>query len=438
MTSEATAAVLTELGRDETFLVDLTQRLVRIPTVNPKFEADPAINREADLQDMLQGVLDDIGMVTEQSEVFPGRPNLTGTLPGSDARSLILCGHVDVVPVGDRGAWTVDPFGGELRDRRLYGRGAIDMKSGIAAAVALTRAIRRAGIQLEGRLEIHAVVDEEAGGFGARDLVARGRHAAGVIVTEPTWQTVQPAEGGLEWVRVTLRGRNAHSAWRYNELYPQSDAPGRLEPGVNALELGVRFVTAVQALERDWTTRKRPHPLLPPGMNTIHPGVMVCGAGLGANGLPHLLTNPAIVQATAVIDFDLKFLPNETSAEIRRDFEAFVHAFAQQDSWLRAHPPTVQWELGGLHFPPLNTPADHPLVQALVESRHAAGLATEIKGFVAVCDAAHYAGAGMPGVIYGAGGDGFHGADEYVDLDSLVAVTRTLAAAVLAWCGIRS
>ena len=325
-----------------------------------------------------------------------------------------------------------------MRGRRLYGRGAIDMKSGVAAAVATARAIRRAGITLEGRLEIHSVVDEEAGGFGARDLVARGRHAAGVIVPEPTWQTVQPAEGGLEWVRVTLRGRNAHSAWRYNELYPQSDTPGRLEPGVNALELGVRFVTAIQALERDWTTRKRPHPLLPPGMNTIHPGVMVCGSGLGADGLPQLLTNPAIVPDTAVIDFDLKFLPNETSADIRRDFEAFVHAFAQQDSWLRAHPPTVQWELGGLHFPPLNTPSDHPLVQALVESRRAAGLATEIKGFVAVCDAAHYAGAGMPGVIYGPGGDGFHSSDEYVDLDSLVAVTRTLAAAALHWCGIRS
>ena len=99
-------------------------------------------------------------------------------------------------------------------------------------------------------------------------------------------QTVQPAEGGLEWVRVTIRGRNAHSAWRYNEIYPQPDTPGRLEPGVNALEIAARFIGAVQLLERDWTTRKRPHPLLPPGMNTIHPGVMVGGSGLATNGLP--------------------------------------------------------------------------------------------------------------------------------------------------------
>jgi acetylornithine deacetylase len=311
------------------------------------------------------------------------------------------------------------------------------MKSGLAATVAVARAIRRAGITLDGRLEIHAVVDEEAGGFGARDLVRRGAHAAGLIVTEPTWGAILPAEGGLEWVRVTIRGRNAHSGWRYNEIVPQPDTPGRLLPGVNALELATRFVTAVQHLERDWTTRKPAHPLLPPGSNHIHPGVMVCGSGLGADGMPRLLANPAMIPDVAVIDYDLKFLPNETSADIRRDFEAFVAAFAAQDSWLRDHPPTVQWDLYGLHFPPLNTPVDHPLTQAVVAARRSLGLSSEVTGFIAVCDAAHYAGAGIPGVIHGPGGDGLHGADEYVDLDSLRAVAETLAVAVVDWCGVR-
>ena len=437
VTAEAVAAVRAELEREEAFLLDLTQQLVRIPTVNPKFEASIALNHEADLQHYLRMVLDGFGMRTESYDLFPGQPNLIGTMPGDDARSLILCGHVDVVPVGDRKKWSVDPFGGEIRGRRLYGRGALDMKSGLAANVAVARAIKRAGVALRGRLEIHAVVDEEAGGFGARDIIERGRRAAGVIVTEPSWQALMPAEGGLEWVRVTIRGRNAHSAWRYNEIFPQADTAERLEPGVNALEIAVRFVAAVQQLERDWTTRKRAHPLLPPGVNTIHPGVMVCGAGLGANGLPQLLSNPAIIPDVAVIDFDLKFLPNETSADIRREFAAFVHAFAQQDSWLREHPPSVQWDLYGLHFPPLNTPLGHGLVRAIMDARAARGEDTEIRGFTAVCDAAHYAGVGIPGVIHGPGGDGFHGPDEYVDLDSLKAVTQTLAAATLGWCGVR-
>jgi acetylornithine deacetylase/succinyl-diaminopimelate desuccinylase family protein len=437
MLVDGLASVQAELERSEDFLLDLTQQLVRIPTVNPKFEADVTLNHEADLQHYLRMVLDGFGMRTESYDVFPGRPNLTGALPGNEARSLILCGHVDVVPVGDRAKWSVDPFGAEIRDGRLYGRGAIDMKSGLAAGVAVARAIARTGIELEGRLEIHAVVDEEAGGFGARALVERGRHAAGLIVMEPTWQALMPAEGGLEWVRVTFRGRNAHSAWRYNEIFPQTSAPGRLEPGVNALEIATRFVAAVQQLERDWTTRKPAHPLLPPGVNTIHPGVMVCGAGMAANGLPQLLTNPAIIPDVAVIDFDLKFLPNETSAQIRQEFGDFVRAFAAQDSWLRENPPAVQWDLYGLQFPPLNTPTDHRLCAAVIESRAERQLPTEVKGFIAVCDAAHYAGAGIPGVIYGAGGDGFHGPDEYVDLASLRTVTQTLAGAVLRWCGVR-
>ncbi len=437
MSAATVAAVIDELRREAAFLTGLTAELVRIPTVNPKFERDPALNREADLQHHLRRVLDSIGMRTELYDVFPGRPNLTGRLPGSDARSLILCGHVDVVPVGDRAAWSVEPFAADIRGERLYGRGAIDMKSGLAAAVAVARALGRVGVALEGRLDIHAVVDEEAGGFGARDLVERGARAAGLIVTEPTWGAVLPAEGGLEWVRVTIRGRNAHSAWRYNEISPQPDTADRLQPGVNALELATRFVTAVQLLERDWTTRKAAHPLLPPGFNTIHPGVMVCGSGIGADGMPKLLGNPAMVPDVAIIDFDLKFLPNETSADIRRDFEAFVHAWAQQDSWLRAHPPRVQWELYGLHFPPMNTPVDHPLMRAVLDARQARGLSSEVRGFIAVCDAAHYAGAGIPGIIHGAGGDGFHGADEYVDLDSLQSLAETLAATVIGWCGVQ-
>ena len=434
---DATAEVVAELRREADFLVGLTRDLVRIPTVNPKFETGLDINREADLQAHLRGVLDEAGLRTDSYEVFPDRPNLTASLPGSDARSLILCGHVDVVPVGDPDSWSVDPFGAEILDGRMYGRGAVDMKSGVAANVAVARALRRCGIELEGRLDIHAVVDEEAGGFGARDLVARGALAAGVIVTEPTWEAVLPAEGGLEWVRVTLRGRNGHSGWRYNEIAPQADTPDRLLPGVNALELATRFVAAVQQLERDWTTRKTAHPLLPPGSNTIQPGVMVCGSSLGPDGMPKLLRNPAMIPDVAVIDFDLKFLPNETSADIRRDFEAFVTAFASQDSWLRAHPPLVEWELYGLHFPPLNTAVEHPLTRAAVEARHGQGLDSEVKGFIAVCDAAFYAGAGMPGIVYGPSGDRLHGPDEYVDLASLQRIAETLAATAVSWCGVR-
>lgn len=438
MTTSETAAVLSQIDRDRDYLIDLTRRLVRVPTVNPKFETDAAINREADLQNLLRAEMDALGLETELAEVFPGRPNLTGTLPGSEARSLILNGHVDVVPVGDRAQWTVDPFGAEMRHGRIYGRGALDMKGGVALNLAVVKAVRDLGLALDGRLELHAVVDEEAGGFGSIDLVKRGRLAKAVIVTEPTWNAVQPAEGGLDWVRVTIRGRNAHAGWRYNEIYPQPATPGRLQPGVNALEIATRFVAAVQAYERDGGRRKPAHPLMPPGVNTIAPGVMIAGSGLGANGLPVGLTNPAVTPDVAVIDFDLKSLPNERPADVRREFEALVHAFAQLDSWTRANPPTVQWELGGLHFPPLDTPVDHPLVSTMTETRTGMGLTTRIEGFVAVCDAAHYAGAGVAGVLHGPAGAGLHGTDEYVEVASLIEAAKVVAATTVAWCGVRS
>lgn len=431
-------AVIEQIERNRDFLIDLTRRMVCIPTVNPKFETDAAINREDELQRMLQTELDALGMGTEMTDVFPGRPNLTGTLAGLEARSLVLNGHIDVVPVGERSAWTVDPFGAEMRDGRIYGRGALDMKSGVAVNLAVVKAIRDLGLTLEGRLDIHAVVDEEAGGFGSMQLVRQGRLAKAIIVTEPTWNAVLPAEGGLDWVRVTIRGRNAHAGWRYNEIYPQKDTAERLQPGVNALELAARFILAVAAYERDRGTRKSAHPLLPPGVNTISPGVMIAGSGVGLDGLPKGLSNPAITPDVAVIDFDLKFLPNECPADVRREFEALVHAFAQMDSWLRDNPPVVQWELAGLHFPPMDTPLDHPLVTAMIESRQAMGLPTRIEGFVAVSDIAHYAGAGVPGVLYGPAGAGLHGTDEYVDVASLIEAAKVVAATTVKWCGVSS
>ena len=299
-----------------------------------------------------------------------------------------------------------------------------------------SRAIRAAGIDLKGRLSLHSVVDEEAGGFGAMEAVRRGRLAKAILVAEPTWGDVLPAEGGLEWARVTIRGRAAHSAWRYNEIFPQRDEPGRLEPGVNAIELAMRFIEALRHYEAG-RCRSLSHPLLPPGMNTINVGVIRGGAGLGFDGLPVIMTNPAIIPDVAVLDLDMKFLPQETSADYRRDFEAFVHHFAQTDAWLRANPPEIAWELGGLHFPPLDTPLDHPLVRSLVERKSALGKPPAIKGFTAVCDAAHYAGAGVAGVIFGPSGDGFHGDDEYVEIASLVDTAKVIAASAIDWCGLR-
>ena len=242
----------------------------------------------------------------------------------------------------------------------------------------------------------------------------------------------QPSYGLFPRVIADIEGA-LHSL---DDVATETDEPGRLEPGVNAIEIATRFIEALRAYESG-LTRAQSHPLLPPGMNTINVGVIRGGAGLGNDGLPIIMSNPAIIPDTVAIDLDMKFLPNETSAAYRRDFESFVHHFAQTDAWLRDHPPTVQWELGGLHFQPMNTPLDHPLVTSLVKRKTAIGKAPQVRGFIAVTDAAHYAGAGVNAVIFGASGDGFHGDDEYVDVASLVETTKVLAATVLDYCAVR-
>ncbi|MFK7751083.1 MAG: M20 family metallopeptidase [Sedimentitalea sp.] len=435
---KALKAVLDAIDTDRDHVVSLTQDLVRIPSVNPKFQPQQGLNRESDVQDRIEQELRPLDFAIERFETFENRPNVVADLPGSDDKSLILCGHVDVVPVGNADAWDRDPFGGQLDQGRIWGRGAVDMKGGVAACISAARAIRKAGVELEGRLSVHTVVDEEAGGFGAIDVVNRGHLATHAIIAEPTWGNVIPAEGGLDWTRVTLFGKQSHAGWRYNMIWPQHDTPDRLEPGVNAIELAQRFIAALRDFESA-RCRANNHPLLPPGLATINPGTIMGGAGMGPDGNPAVMTNAAMMSDVCTIVLDYKFMPQEDFADIKAEFEAFVHHFAQMDPWMRDNPPKIEWSLWGLHFPPMDTPVDHPLTQtALARATQLQTKAPQIKGFEAVTDAAHYAGKGVVPIIYGPSGDGFHGDNECVEIESLIETTKVIAATALDMCGVKS
>ena len=431
-------SVWAQIDRETDYVVELTRRLVQIPSVNPKFHADQALNRESDAQILVRSTLEDNDFATESWEVFPDRPNVIGEWQGIDEKSLILCGHIDVVPVGDSSAWQREPFGAQIEQGCIWGRGAVDMKGGLAACIAAAHAIREAGIELEGRLAVHSVVDEEAGGFGAMDLVKSTRLAKHVIIAEPTWGDVLPAEGGLTWVRVTIFGKQAHAGWRFNSIWPQPHSEDRIEPGVNAIELANRFLNALRDFEAD-RCRGHWHPLMPAGLATINPGVIQGGAGLGKDGTPAILGNAAMIPDVVTIDLDYKFMPDENFEDVKAEFESFVHHFASTDSWMRDNPPKILWNLLDLYFSPVNTPVEHPLTQSLIKR------ATEVqvkqprvKGFEAVSDAAHYAGSGVVPVIYGPAGDGFHGDNECVEINSLIETTKVIAAAVIDNCGVKS
>jgi acetylornithine deacetylase/succinyl-diaminopimelate desuccinylase-like protein len=192
----------------------------------------------------------------------------------------------------------------------------------------------------------------------------------------------------------------------------------------------------VQELERAWANRKV-HPLLPAGITTINPGVMAAGSGGGADGMPNVMTAVSTMPDYCSLELSLKYLPSEKTADVRAEFEEYIHRVAQTDDWLREHPPTIEWGLRGVAFPPVNTPADHPGVQAIAESLEALHLPVFIGGFGAVADIAWFAEAGIPSVLFGpASGYGAHGADERVEIDQLVSGTKALALAMIAWCGV--
>ena len=418
-------------------IVRLTQELVAFRSVNPRFMADPESSEESQVQDFLQTRLSKSELKLARWEKEAGRPNLVALLRGSGGgNSLAFNGHIDVVPIGDLAGWDYDPWGSDIVAGKLYGRGTVDMKAGVAAFIAATEAIIADGITLKGDLQLHIVVDEEAGGFaGTRDLIKRDYRADGVIVAEPTDGKIDAAEGGLSWVRVTIRGRAAHAGWRFAQIYPQAEADAQNADGVNAIEKGVKFLQALREFEREWA-HSRHHPLMPPGITTINPGVIVGGVGLGEDGMPRITSNPAMIPDVCVIDFDFKYLPTETFAEVRKEFEAFVSAFAMTDPWLREHPPALQWHLSNIDFPPFSTPPDHPLIEAVRAAQHSLGVDTLLTGKRAVTDAAFYAGAGMTPIVLGPAGEGLHGDNEYVEIDSLLQTAKVYAGIILRWCGI--
>src|SRR5215210_4643995 len=184
--------------------VAFTQELVRIPTENPKLAAITA-GAEAACQDVIEARLQTLGCVIDRWDVYPGRPDLIGRLQGhggEKGRSLILNGHIDVVPAGDPAGWIHEPFAAEIAEGKIWGRGAVDMKGGVAAMIAAVEAIQRVGIRLQGDVLIESVVDEETGGPGTLQTIEHGYRADAAIVVEPTNLVIQPVEGGLEWLRL--------------------------------------------------------------------------------------------------------------------------------------------------------------------------------------------------------------------------------------------
>jgi len=337
---------------------------------------------------------------------------VVGVMEGNGGgRSLILNGHVDVVAQGNEANWSHPPWSGKITERRVYGRGAADMKGGLCCAIYAAKAIRDSGVQLKGGLILESVIGEEDGGVGSLAAVLRGYSSDGAVVMEPTGLKVAPAHAGALSFRVTVPGKSAHACVR--------------EEGVSAIEKFIPIYSALKALEEE-RNKKVNDPLY---ANYRLPYPLNIGKVQGG-------TWPGTVAESLVFDSRIGVAVDERVEEARDSLERAVAKAAQADPWLREHLPKVEWR--GYQFDPSIIPVEHPIVKTVSGAyTEVTGKSPGIEGMTYASDMRHLVNTGKtPTLLFGPGDvRNAHGPDEYVPVEELVAAVRTLALAALRFCG---
>ena len=367
----------------------LTQALVRIRSENPT-------GNEQACADFVEGWLRRLeGVEVTVDEVAPGRPNVIARLPGGDEPALAYIAHMDTVPAGE--GWTVDPFGGIIREGRLYGRGASDMKGGLAAVMIALRDVAAAKIKPRRDLLVCATVDEEgAGMIGAVRLEKQGLVDASslLVATEPTGLTLVVAQKGVMWYRVQTRGKMAHAG------NPQLGADANHGLALALAELKRRFA----ALPYD-------HPQL--GRPALTIGQM--GGGAKTNVVPD----------HAWAEVDTRLVPPMTTAEA----EEMIREVVEREA---AKVPGVSGTVGVVTIdrPPVEARQDSPVVLAFGEAfRQVTGQDVRQAGFPAYTDAAIIAAmtSNPNAVLFGPGHlEQAHTIDEYTPVDEVETAARVL------------
>ncbi|HEX2204122.1 MAG TPA: M20/M25/M40 family metallo-hydrolase [Longimicrobium sp.] len=381
---------------DRDYIVETLAGLVRTNSINPAF-SDGSTDERA-LAGQAARELERLGMTAELHEARPGRASVLGRLPGAGGgRSLLLYAHLDTVGVEGM----ADPFSAEVRDGRMYGRGAYDMKCGLAAILGAVKALRDGGVRLRGDLLVAGVADEETESSGVEDLLARGVTADAAIVTEPTEMRLCVAHKGFCWIEVETLGRAAHGS--------------RFEEGIDANVRMGRVLARLDGLERRLRTSP-PHPLV--GPPSLHAPVIRGGTGTSTYA------------AHCRLEIERRMVPGETEAGVVGEVRAITDALAAEDATFRA---TVRPFLTRGSF---ETSPDAPVARAVRAAAAAVvGAEPEVFGAPFWMDSALLAERGIETVVFGPTGGGAHAEVEWVELDSVVQVADVLARAAAEYCG---
>lgn len=368
---------------------------------------------EVDVWDPEYSVLATSPYFVPSRKTFAGSPNVVGVLKGAGGgKSIILNGHIDVVPEGDRSKWTHDPFSGRQENGRVFGRGTTDMKGGNVSMMLAMESIIRSGIKLKGDIISQSVIEEESGGAGTLATLMRGYKADAALIPEPTNMKLFIKQQGSMWFRVTVEGRSAHGGTRYE--------------GVSAIEKAILIHQAILQLE----SRRNARITDPLYKSTPIPVPINMGKIQGGSW-------PSSVADVVTIEGRIGVAPNEEMDAVRKELHACVQDASNQDSWLREHPAKV--EFFGAQWVPNALEETHSFTAAMKKSYEAVyqkpvkieaspwGTDGGLLGKVG----------GIPTLIIGPGETRLaHYPDEFIKVEEMVLAAKVFANMLIEWCGV--
>jgi acetylornithine deacetylase len=374
-----------------------------------------SLGLEVDVWDPEYSVLATNPYFVPSRKSFAGSPNVVGVLKGTGGgKSIILNGHIDVVPEGDRTKWTHDPFSGKVVDGRVYGRGTTDMKGGNVSMLLALEAIIRSGIRLKGDVIFESVIEEESGGAGTLAATLRGYKADAALIPEPTNMKLFIRQQGSMWFRLHVEGRAAHGGTRYE--------------GVSAIEKAILVHQAVLKLESTRNARIKdplykhiPIPV-PINMGKINGGSW-----------------PSSVADLVTIEGRIGVAPNEEMESVRKELTDCLHQLSMQDPWLKDHP--VRVEFFGAQWVPNSVDEAHPFT-GIVQSAYQAVYKREV-----TIEAAPWGTdggllgkvGGVPTLVIGPGETRVaHYPDEFIDVGEMARAAKVFARVLTEWCGANS
>ena len=403
--------------RDEIIL--FIQTLVQSPSL---------ANDEESVQKIIQSKLESLGLETKkvivQFESIKNHPafcddgfspdsrvNVIGQWKNGDAaKSLILNGHVDVVPTGPETLWNESPWSGSVRDNRIYGRGSCDMKAGLASGIFAIQVLQAIGFKPKGNVMVQSVVGEESGGCGTLTNIVKGYSGDAAVILEPTSLKVCPIQSGALTFRLKIPGQATHAAMRWD--------------GISAIEKYNLIHQSIIELE------KERHQSFNVKYYKLSDRVAPINIGTIKGGEWH-----STVPESVMVEGRLGVFPGESALDARNAFENHLKKVSNSDVWLKENPPILEWFEG--QFESGQTNVNHSIIRAL---KHAY---KNVKNNSAILEGVTYGSdlrlftnhADIPAVLFGPGDVRLaHSANEYIEIEEVLTCVKIITNLIIKWC----